>query len=418
MNVLESIGSGLQSIWSHKLRSSLTLFGIVVGVAAVVAMFSFVGGIKNRIMEDFDKLGFDNVFFIGSRPADNPDNLASLKVSHGLTLEDTEVLRDEVKDIDWLCPTVATYTVGRAGNNAMHFEVFGATPDGFPILKLELGSGRLLTWTDVDRHSRVAVLGQLAKENLFGDRNAVGEEMLIGDQRFTVVGVLRMKQFSQMFGGDNGQSENHERVYIPVTTGIHYFKGSKDIDYFAVRIRDGADIAATYEQIHQTLLREHRGVEDFHIDNVAEQIAEAIQGVDRITKTWNTILSSIATVALLVGGIGLLSVLIISVNERLREIGIRKAVGAEDGAIFQQFIIESVTISVVGGLVGLALGAGLCELITFGAAQMGQNMVIPVSGKGAALGMSFAVAVGFLFGLYPAWKASKLDPIDAISRYA
>jgi putative ABC transport system permease protein len=166
------------------------------------------------------------------------------------------------------------------------------------------------------------------------------------------------------------------------------------------------------------LLREHRQIEDFQIENVAEQIAEAIQGVEQITQTWNTILSSIATVSLLVGGIGLLSVLIISVNERLREIGVRKAVGAEDRAIFQQFIVESVTISVFGGLVGVALGAGLCALITFGAQAMGQDFVITVSMKGVALGMSFAVAVGFLFGLYPALKASKLDPIEAISRYA
>jgi putative ABC transport system permease protein len=245
----------------------------------------------------------------------------------------------------------------------------------------------------------------------------VGEEMLIGNQRFTVVGVLRMKEFSRMFGG-TGQEENHERIYIPITTGIHYFKGDKTIDYFAVRIRDGADIAAAYDEIHETLLREHRGVEDFHIENIAEQIAEAQSGVERITTTWNTILSSIATVSLLVGGIGLLSVLIISVNERLREIGIRKAVGAEDRAIFQQFIIESVTISLVGGLVGLGLGAGLCKLITFGAARMGQDFIIAVSGVGSVLGLSFAVAVGFIFGLYPALKASRLDPIEAISRYA
>lgn len=417
MNIFESVASGLKSIWSHKLRSALTLFGIVVGVAAVVAMFSFVGGISKRIMDDFDQLGFDNVFFIASRPPDNPEGLASLKVSRGLTLRDTDVLREEIPEIEWLCPTVAERIVGRAGNQARHLEVFAATPDGFPLLKLELGAGRLLSWIDVENHARVAVLGQTVKEDLFGDRNAVGEEMLVGNQRLTVIGVLRMKEFSEMFGG-TGQEEYHERIYIPITTGIHYFSGSKDIDYFAVRIRDGADIAATYDNIHETLLREHRGVEDFHIENVAEQIAEAIQGVEQITSTWNMILSSIATVSLLVGGIGLLSVLIISVNERLREIGIRKAVGAEDGAIFQQFIIESVTISVVGGLVGLALGAGLCQLITFAAGQMGQDFLFTVSGKGSLLGMSFAIAVGFLFGLYPAIKASRLDPIDAISRYA
>lgn len=417
MNILESIIGGLSSIWSHKLRSALTLFGIVVGVAAVVAMFSFVGGISKRIMEDFDNLGFDNVFFVANRHPDNPDNLASLKISDGLTLRDTEVLREEIPEIKWLCPTVVQREVGRAGNQARHFEVFGATPDGFPLLKLEFGEGRAFTWHEVDNHARVAVLGAHVKDDLFGDANAAGEDMLIGGQRFQIVGVLALKEFSAMFGG-SGQDEYHERVYIPVTTAIHYFAGTKYINYFAVRIEDGADIAATYEKIHATLLREHRNVEDFQIENIAEQIAEAIEGVEQITKTWNMILSSIATVSLLVGGIGLLSVLIISVNERLREIGVRKAVGAEDRAIFQQFIVESITISLVGGLVGVALGAGLCKLITFASMQMGQEIAIPVSAPGSLLGLAFAIAVGVLFGLYPAWKASKLDPIEAISRYA
>ena len=417
MNVLESIAGGLASIWSHKLRSALTLFGIVVGVAAVIAMFSFVGGISKRIMDDFAQLGYDNVFFVGSRPADNPDGLASLKASKGLTLEDSEMLRREVPEIEWLCPATDSYIVGRAGGEARRFHAFGATPDGFPLLKLEIGKGRALTWSDIDNHTRVVVLGQIIKEDLFGDANAVGEDILMGGQKFRVVGVLRMKEFSQMFG-NSGQEENHERVYIPVTTSMHYLTGRQSVDYFAIRIRSGSDIGAAYDNIHGALMREHRQIEDFQIENVAEQIAEAIQGVERITQTWNTILSSIATVSLLVGGIGLLSVLVISVNERLRVIGIRKAVGAEDRAIFQQFIVESVTISVVGGLIGVALGAGLCALITFGAQAMGQDFLITLSMKGVAVGMSFAVAVGFLFGLYPAIKASRLDPIEAISRYA
>ncbi len=417
MNVLESIGGGLASIWSHKLRSALTLFGIVVGVASVIAMFSFVGGISTRIMEDFEQLGYDNVFFVGSRPPNNPDGLASLKASRGLTMEDTETLRREVPEIEWISPAIDSRVVGRAGSEARHFHVFGATPDGFPLLKLDIGEGRPLTWIDVEKSARVVVLGQLIKEDLFGEANAVGEDMLIDNQSFRIVGVLRMKEFSEMFG-NSGQEEDQERVYIPVTTSMHYLTGSKRVDYLAIRIRDGSDIGAAYEKIHTTLVREHRQIEDFQIENVAEQIAEAIAGVEQITSTWNTILSSIATVSLLVGGIGLLSVLIISVNERLREIGIRKAVGAEDRAIFQQFIVESVTISVVGGLIGVALGAGLCALITFAATQMGQDFVIPVSMTGVALGMSFSVAVGFLFGLYPALKASKLDPVEAMSRYA
>jgi putative ABC transport system permease protein len=226
-----------------------------------------------------------------------------------------------------------------------------------------------------------------------------------------------MKEFSQMFG-ESGQEDFHERIYLPITTAQHYLTGSRNIDYFALRLADGTDIAAAYEKVHDTLLHQHRMVEDFEIENIAQNIAEAVEGVERISRTWNTILGSIAAVSLLVGGIGLLSVLIISVNERLREIGIRKAVGASDADIFRQLLVESVTISLVGGLAGLGLGAGLCKLITFGAARAGQDFVIPVSGVGAALGISFALIVGLVFGLYPAATASRLDPIDAISRYA
>lgn len=399
------------------MRSALTLFGIVVGVAAVVAMTSFVGGISTRIMEDFDRLGFDNVFFIANMRPHNPENLARLKASKGLTLTDTETLREEIPEILYMCPTVARDRIVRAGSEARRAEVFGTTPDGFDVLKMELGQGRLLTWLDLDSHARVCVLGELIKEKLFGDANPVGEDVFLGDEKFRIAGVLRMKEFSPMFG-NSGQEEFHERIYIPITTAMHYITGSKSIDYFAVRFRDDADIAATYEKIHAVLLREHRQIEDFQIENIAQQIAEAIEGVERITQTWNTILGSVATVSLLVGGIGLLSVLIISVNERLREIGVRKAVGAPDHQIFQQFLVESITISIVGGLVGVGLGAGLCKLITFGASRLGQEIVVPVSGGGSLLGLSFAIGVGLLFGLYPAMRASRLDPIEAISRYA
>jgi ABC-type antimicrobial peptide transport system permease subunit len=199
---------------------------------------------------------------------------------------------------------------------------------------------------------------------------------------------------------------------------MYYLTGSKRIAYFALRLRDGTDISAAYDKIHGILMREHRQIEDFQIENVAANIAEGIAAVDRIATIWSTILGSIATVSLLVGGIGLLSVLMISVSERLREIGIRKAVGAPDRAVFQQFLVESVTISAVGGLIGLSLGAGLCKLITFYSAQAGQPINIPVSGTGLGLGIGFAIGVGLLFGLYPAFKASRLDPIAAISRHA
>ena len=418
MNFLESVTSGLASIRSHKTRSALTLFGIIVGVASVIAMFSFVGGITTRIREDFDKIGFDNTFFVSNMDPHNPEGRAALKTSKGLMLHEMDILEAVVPEIRGITPVVAHYGVLRGASEAIRGEVFGITPDGFTLFELELGSGRYISDVDVENHARVCVLGELIRNDLFGeDTDAVGRHVLIENVSFEVVGVLAMKEFSPMFG-NSGQEQEHRRIYSPTTTMSHYVAGTKRIDTFAVKLYKGSDITSAYDAIHATLLREHRGVEDFQIENVAEQLAQAEQQMDQMSSQWNMILGSIATVSLLVGGIGLLSVLIISVNERLREIGVRKAVGAEDRAIFQQFIIESVTISAVGGAIGVALGSGLCKLITFGAQAAGQDIVIPVSGTGIVFGLGFAIIVGFLFGLYPAAKASRLDPIEAISRYA
>jgi len=418
VNLLESVASGLASIWSNKLRSALTLVGIIVGVASVIAMFSFVGGIASRVREDFEKIGFDNTFFVGNMDAMNPEGRASLKASKGLMLHEIDILEAEVPEIRGITPVVAHYGVLRGGNEALHGEVFGITPDGFILFELNLGPGRYISDLDVENHARVCVLGELIKNDLFGEEaDAIGRHVLIEDVSFEVVGVLAMKDFSQMFG-NSGQEQEHRRIYTPTTTMTYYIAGTKRIDTFAVKLYEDSDISAAYDHIHETLIREHRGIEDFQIENIAEQLAEAKMQMETMSAQWSMILGSIATVSLLVGGIGLLSVLIISVNERLREIGIRKAVGAEDRTIFQQFIIESVTISTVGGFIGVALGAGLCKLITFGAQAAGQDIVIPVSGMGVVLGLGFSIIVGFLFGLYPAVKASRLDPIEAISRYA
>jgi putative ABC transport system permease protein len=417
MNPWESVLSGLSSIRTHTARSVLTLVGIIVGVASVVAMFSFISGVKARVLADFARAGFDNVFFVANSRPFNPDRLARLKASEGLSLRDIDVLRREVPEIQYLCPTTESNLVVRAGQEARRAIIFGITPDGFPLLRFEFDRGRQVTWKDVEEQAHICVLGEIIKDKLFGKANAVGETVLLGEEKFTVVGVLRMKEFSPMFGR-SGQEQYHERIYVPITTAEHYLTGSDHIDYFALRLRDGTDISAAYDKVHTLLLRQHRMIEDFQIENVAQNIAQAVEAVDRIARTWSMILGSIATVSLLVGGIGLLSILLISVHERIKEIGIRKAVGADDGAVFQQFLVESVTIGAVGGLLGILLGAALCHTITFFAMRAGQQISIPVSGSGSLLGLGFALCVGLLFGWYPAFKASKLDPIEAISRHA
>ncbi|MCD4690866.1 ABC transporter permease, partial [bacterium] len=329
MNLFESVASGLASIWSHKTRSSLTLVGIVVGVASVVSMFSFVNGITTRIREDFEQIGFDNTFFVGNMNPMNPDGRANLKASKGLMLHEIDILEAEVPEIRGITPVVTYYGVLRAESEAIRGEVFGISPAGFTLFELNLGEGRYLTDIDVANHARVCVLGELIKQDLFGDANAIGDHVFIGNVYFEVVGVLGMKEFSAMFG-NSGQEEEHRRVYTPSTTMTHYIAGTKQIDVFAVKLYEDSDIADAYDSIHAVLLREHRGVEDFQIDNVAEQLAQAEVQIEEMSAQWTMILGSIATISLLVGGIGLLSVLIISVNERLREIGIRKAVGAEN----------------------------------------------------------------------------------------
>ncbi|MGH7544575.1 MAG: ABC transporter permease [Gemmatimonadota bacterium] len=404
----ELLLDGLRAIRAHKLRSVLTLSGIVFGVAAVVSMFSIVAGIKSLVIEDFDKMGMKEAFSFDR--SDASGDSAWQRASRGLVLADAPAL-DALEGVVLATPVFTQEQIGQGPLAPRRFPVYGIGPHYLHQRRLALVAGRGITALDVDQFSRVAVLGERGAKELFGERHPVGLEFRLDGERYRVVGLVRAIRF-QLIGGDWSFLER--RVYVPVTTLLTRRNPEREISFVQVSARSYEDVGATLRDAEAALLRRHRGVRDFEIDNFAAEYGENLALVDRIMGGWNIVLGAIAIISLLVGGTGLFGIMQIAVRERVREIGIKKAVGADDEEIRREFLAESLTLAAAGGVLGIALGAGVVLIAELLAVQFGRVWEIPISVPGAVVGLLFSLIVGFGFGLYPASRAAQLDPIEAI----
>lgn len=404
----ELLLDGLRAIRAHKLRSLLTLTGIVFGVAAVVSMFSLVAGIKHLVMEDFDRMGLKESFSF--RQARASGDSAWQRASKGLVLGEAEVLAQASGVVVGTAGYVRD-EVGRGLREPRMFPVFGVGPHYLDQWRLQVVAGRGLTELDVRNFQRVAVVGEKAAEELFGRRDPVGLEFRLGGHRYMVVGVVRAVRF-QLIPTDWTWIER--RIHVPVSTLVSHYDPADHITFVRLTARSYEDVGPTLRDAESILLRQHRGVRDFEIENDAAEYGENVALVNTIMKGWNIVLGAIAIISLLVGGTGLFGILQIAVRERVREIGIRKAVGADDSDIRREFLVESLTLAAAGGLMGILLGTGVIVLAEVVASQFGRAWDIPISVPGAVIGFVFSIAVGLGFGLYPATKAARLDPVEAI----
>lgn len=404
----ELLLDGLRAIRAHKLRSLLTLTGVVFGVAAVVSMFSIVAGIKSLVIDDFDRMGMKEAFSLDR--ADVAGDSAWQRASQGLVLADAPAL-DALEDVVLATPVFTQEQIGQATLEPRRFPVYGIGPHYLYQRRLSLVAGRGITALDVDRFNRVAVLGERGAKELFGDRHPIGLEFRLGGERYRVVGLVRAIRF-QLIGGDWSFLER--RIYVPVTTFLARRNPERAISFVHISARSYEDVGVTLRDAEAALLRRHRGVRDFEVDNFAAEYGENLALVDRIMGGWNIVLGAIAIISLLVGGTGLFGIMQIAVRERVREIGIKKAVGADDEEIRREFLAESLTLAAAGGVFGIALAAGVVFVAEMLAAQFGRVWEIPLSVPGALVGLVFSLVVGFAFGLYPASRAAQLDPIEAI----
>jgi putative ABC transport system permease protein len=392
----------LRALRRNKMRSMLTALGIIIGVASVVAMVAVGNGAQARITSQVSALGQNLLtVFAGSRKSGGVNT--GLGSASALTLADADAIRREVPDVVAISPEASTTAQAIANGRNWSTTVAGESPDYLKIRDWKLASGSMFTDREVRGASKVAVIGSKTANELFGPLNPVGQTVRVGNIPFVIIGLLESK------GAGMGGQNQDDRIIIPYTTVMKRITGDKYLRSINVQIGRADRMEIAQQQITSLLRQRHRLTTDRDNDfNIFNQ-KEIADTVNSISKVITLLLGSIASISLFVGGIGIMNIMLVSVTERTREIGIRIAVGAQPGDIKLQFLIEAISLSLLGGLIGVLGGIGASRLV--GVVADFQAMVSTGSII-LAFGVSFAI--GVFFGYYPARKAAALDPIDAL----
>ncbi|MBI5606205.1 MAG: ABC transporter permease [Deltaproteobacteria bacterium] len=405
MKPLSSLKVALRALQINKMRSFLTMLGIIIGVGAVIVMVAIGSGAREMIAQQIASMGSNLMIVLPGATTAGGARMGFGSVST-LTSDDAKAIKEECSAVKAVAPIWGGVTQVVFGNQNWNTGVNGTTSDFFDIRDWPIASGRTFTEQEITGAVKVAIVGQSVVENLFGTQNPLGQIIRIKKVPFTVIGVLSSK--GQSPRGD----DQDDVVYIPLTTSQKKVFGSalpNTVRIITVQARDMESMAEAEKQVNDLLSQRHRTgrgqLPDFTVRNLTEIMATAEQSA----KVMSLLLGSIALVSLLVGGIGIMNIMLVSVTERTREIGIRMAVGARGLDILFQFLTESVVLSLVGGLIGIGLGV-LGAKIT--SSFSGWNVLI--SYWALLISFSFAAAVGIFFGFYPAHKASRLNPIDAL----
>ena len=390
------------ALMANKMRSLLTMLGIIIGVGAVIAMVSIGMGVRNNIQQSIASLGSNMLIVMpGAENRTGVRGGAGSKTT--LEDEDADAIKAKIGGIDNVSAMVSGSYQVVFGNSNWKTSVQGVSPDYMDIRSLEVESGIFITEHDMVKRNRVAVIGSTVSENLFGGSNPVGQNIRINNQPFKIIGVLKKKGQSSM-----GQDQD-DVIIVPMTTAQERMLGVNYVHSINVQV-SSPDIMDEVQENIETLLRQRHHIakgqeDDFNVRN----LTSLMETMDSTTAMITMLLGAVAGISLLVGGIGIMNIMMVSVTERTREIGIRKALGATFRNIMMQFLIESVVIGIIGGVIGIFMG---CTLSIAVAEFFNFNTVITL--LPIAVSFSFAVGTGLFFGIYPARKAAKLDPIEAL----
>ncbi|HYV18230.1 MAG TPA: ABC transporter permease [Verrucomicrobiae bacterium] len=404
----ESVRTSLVEIWSHKLRSLLTLLGIILGTLSITFMTSLLDGVTSAVWSGFKDLGFDGVMYVVTRPPRDLREQAVFARSKGLQPEDGDVLLARGNAVDSVAPTLITETLVRLGNSERRVRTMGVTSSYSDVRSRRIESGRFFSSLEENSFAPVAVLGHRLWRRLFGVEDAVGKWIQVDGRAFKVIGVGA--KLGNSFINDDDFVEEMEGLYLPLETLRAYYQGSEaPLSFMAVKTADPDKLSDMRSEAEASLQLAHHGAQDFKVQNIAEEMLKVRKEITKVLRNWHIVLGSIAGVSLLVGGIGLLSVMLISIGERLYEIGLRKSLGATDGQIFMQFLAESAILSLIGGLLGVLAGIGAILAVT---SHFPGGLPLHFTAISISLGLS--VVLGVLYGLYPAMKASRLQPVEAL----
>jgi len=405
----EQIHSAWDGLMSHKLRSTLTTLGVIFGVAAVIAMASIGEGAQREALKQIEMMGATNILIDESRPEDGEGKIASLdKNPHGLTLKDAKAVREIISDAVLVVPMNINEEEVTTGGSKVDLNVVAASPDLFDLYNLRIKSGRRLNSSDEDSYQKVCVIGSGAQRELFPLSDPLGKQIRIKKQIYTVVGVVsRRASGGGEIEGVELRDENQD-IYIPFKTFLQNTRpvnGESELTRITVQLSDPSQLMHYSAVIRRIMQRRHHGVEDYNIV-VPEELLRQHQATQRI---FNIVMGTIASISLLVGGIGIMNIMLASVLERTREIGIRRAVGATQADIARQFLTEAVLLSLIGGIIGVFSGVALAWSISFYA-----DWETAVSWWAIVVALGVSFSVGVIFGWLPARRAAKMDPIAAL----
>ena len=408
MNLGESFKTGVDGINSHKLRSFLTMLGIIFGVSAVIAMLSIGEGAKQEALEQIKVMGMNNILIQDFQL--ETEDLASIRTnfSRGLTYEDARSIGDICPLIDYATPQKEFNLTVSYKDKVTMATVVGTTPEYSEVLNFPVSEGSFVTYYDVANRNRICILGGGIKKDLFGFEDPIEKKIKVEDLWFTVIGVMIDKDIPAGKQGSIKTRNLNQDIYIPITASFKRFVSdpfASEIDQVTARVINEEKITEAANIIRNIMNRRHMGVPDFQII-IPEALLRQSQETQRI---FNIVMGAIAGISLLVGGIGIMNIMLASILERTREIGVRRAVGATRMDILGQFIIEAVLISFSGGIIGIFLGYGLTIAIAFYADW---KTIVSIYMLVLAFGVS--VTVGLIFGILPARKAALLDPIESL----
>ncbi|MFB3891113.1 MAG: ABC transporter permease [Phycisphaerae bacterium] len=392
---------GIKSLMGNAMRSILAMLGIIIGVAAVIAMLALASGFEKKMREGFATMGTNLLVVVPTLRQGGGVKSASQQT---LVLEDATAIIKEIEGVEQVAPVVRSSAQLKYASENTRTSVTGSSATYFDIRNFPCDRGKPFTEADVAANARVVVLGPATVENLFGKNDPIGETIKLKGINFKVVGVTKSK-------GSQGWFNQDDLAIVPYTTAMKQLFGLTYLNEIDIQAKADADNKKVQDDVLALLRKRHRVQEGLPNDTDIRNQADMIQMATDQLQMFRILLASIAAISLLVGGIGIMNIMLVSVTERTREIGVRKAIGAKERSILTQFLIESIIISGLGGLMGVLLGFVASWVIPRATNNQLPSRIEPYS---VLLALSFSAFVGIFFGFYPAWRASSLDPVEAL----